>query len=68
MPEEDREHVLKVGFEWDEFGDGFKWEDIERTITLYKNLYGELPRDNFLVRCLTCWRFIPRRGCSFRDG
>lgn len=48
--EEVREHILKVDFEWDEFGDGFRWDDVIAGLTLYKTLYGELPDDEFKVR------------------
>ncbi|CAM9763675.1 unnamed protein product [Pylaiella littoralis] len=47
--EEDREKILKVGFEWDEFGDGFRWDDVVAGLTLYNTLYGELPDDDFKV-------------------
>lgn len=50
--DEDRERILEVGFEWDEFGDGFRWDDIVAGLTHYKTLYGELPDDDFQVR----WR------------
>lgn len=48
--EEDREHILDVGFEWDEFDDGFRWEDVIKGLKLYKDLYDELPEDDFQVR------------------
>lgn len=48
--EEDKKHILKVDYEWDEFGDGFRWDDVEAGLTLYKTLYGELPDDEFKVR------------------
>ncbi|CAM9248048.1 unnamed protein product [Ectocarpus fasciculatus] len=47
--DEDREKILEVGFEWDEFGDGFRWDDVVAGLTLYKTLYGELPDDDFQV-------------------
>lgn len=43
---------MDVGFEWDEFGDGFLWDDIVSGLTLYKTLYGELPDDEFRVSLL----------------
>lgn len=44
-----KERILKVGFEWDEFCDGFRWDDVVEGLTLYKSMYEELPRDNFIV-------------------
>lgn len=52
--EEVKAHILKVDFEWDEFGDGFRWDDVIAGITLYKTLYGEMPDDEFKVRSM--WR------------
>lgn len=51
--EDVKAHILKVDFEWDEFGDGFRWDDVVAGITLYKTLYGELPHDEFKVRSMT---------------
>ena len=48
-PEEIREHILEVDFEWDEFCDGFRWEDVIKGLKLYKTLYDELPDDDFKV-------------------
>lgn len=48
--EEDRAKIEEVGFEWDEFGDGFKWNDVVAGLTHYKTLYGELPEDDFQVK------------------
>ena len=50
--EEVKAHILKVDFEWDEFGDGFRWDDVVAGITLYKTLYGEVPDDEFKVRSM----------------
>jgi len=47
--EEDRERILEVGFEWDEFGDGFKFDDVVAGLSHYETLYGELPDDDFTV-------------------
>lgn len=47
--EEDRAKIEEVGFEWDEFGDGFKWDDVVAGLKHYKTLYGELPDDDFQV-------------------
>eukprot|EP00752_Nemacystus_decipiens_P003968 g3634.t1 len=47
--EEDRARIEEVGFEWDEFGDGFKWDDVVAGLTHYKTLYGELPDDDFQI-------------------
>lgn len=55
--EEDREHILEVDFEWDEFDDGFRWEDVVKGLKLYRDLYDELPDDDFKVR----------RGSSFHQ-
>lgn len=48
--DEDRAKIEEVGFEWDEFGDGFKWDDVVAGLTHYKTLYGELPDDDFQVK------------------
>lgn len=56
--DEDRERILEVGFEWDEFGDGFRWDDVVAGLTLYNALYGELPDDDFQVRVALVGSFV----------